>query len=612
MRFRSLHIAGVVFCAVFFFSTAAAQNAALKLQLAQQFEENEEWEKAQPLYEELFGAESNNYIYFNGLQRCYSQTKDYAHAIALTRRWIALHPDDVTQRSQLAGLYYDSGKEQTADSLWQAILSADQNNIGLYRLVANEMMEHRLYESSIRVYRDAKVKSGNPALFADELGTMYASLQRFTDATTEYTALLKATPDNLSFVQARLGTFVVRPEGLLAAHDVVSAAVHAAPENVVLHRLLAWIQMEQHRPDDAYAEYKIIDKLANSNGQEIFNFAQRLLQEHASKTAARAFREFTLSFPKSPFLPQAQFGFARAIEECRDNDTIPVPGGERIPDASDVNEDHPSYAGAIALYRRICSSNPSPDLAAKSLYRIGCIQFEKYFDLDAALATFQSIGQISREVLLQIGKIEIARNDLEQARKYFLKLGWFSDVSAQEQAAYFLARIDYYECHFDSALGHLQRFTTSLNSDHANNALQLQYFILENKTSAPQALEEFVRADLLIEQHKYGEALAQFRSISSRYAQTLLLDDALMKSAELCLVLHRYEEALSTFRFVADSLPTSIMNDRAQFRIGETYQTLHNASAASEAYQKLLAQFPNSLYAEEARKRIRLLRGQNY
>jgi tetratricopeptide (TPR) repeat protein len=482
------------------------------------------------------------------------------------------------------------------------------------------MMEHRLFDAGIKIYRDAKIKSGNAALFADELGTIYASLQRYSDAALEYVEMLKSTPDNFSFVQSRMSIFLVRPEGLLAAFNVVSAAVQAAPESIVLHRLLAWIYLEQHRSSDAYREYKTIDRLAGANGMEVYNFAQRLLQEHESRTAASAFREFTISHSSSPFFAQAQFGFARAIEEAsRSNDTLAAASGEYIAEISDVTEEHPSYAGAIALYRRILISSPSTELAAQSLYRIGCIQFEDFFDLDSAFTTFRRIKQMPRassltmDVALQSGKIELARGDLEQARKYFLELGSSPEIAAQEQAAYLLARIDYYAGRFDSALAHLRHFTTALNSDLANNALQLQYFILENKDSAPQALEEFVRADLLIERHKYTEALAGFQSIASRYAQTLLLDDALMKSAELCMLLHRCNEALSTFRFVADSLPSSIMNDRAQFRIGEIQQTvLHNDAAASEAYQKLLAQFPNSLYTEEARKRIRRLRGQAF
>ena len=617
---RPFYIAGIILCVVLFGSPAGAQNAPLKLQLAQQFEDNGEWENAQPLYEELFHSDSTSYIYYEGLQHCYVQLKKYTQALAITRRWIMLHPNDVNQRSQLAGLYFDSGSEPAADSLWQSILSVDPGSIGLNRLVANEMMEHRLFDAGIKIYRDAKIKSGNAALFADELGTIYASLQRYSDAALEYVEMLKSTPDNFSFVQSRMSIFLVRPEGLLAAFNVVSAAVQAAPESIVLHRLLAWIYLEQHRSSDAYREYKTIDRLAGANGMEVYNFAQRLLQEHESRTAASAFREFTISHISSPFFAQAQFGFARAIEEAsRSNDTLAAASGEHIADISDVTEEHPSYAGAIALYRRILISSPSTELAAQSLYRIGCIQFEDFFNLDSAFAAFRRIKQMPRassltmDVALQSGKIELARGDLEQARKYFLELGSSPEIAAQEQAAYLLARIDYYAGRFDSALAHLRHFTTALNSDLANNALQLQYFILENKDSAPQALEEFVRADLLIERHKYTEALAGFQSIASRYAQTLLLDDALMKSAELCMLLHRCNEALSTFRFVADSLPSSIMNDRAQFRIGEIQQTvLHNDAAASEAYQKLLAQFPNSLYTEEARKRIRQLRGQTF
>jgi tetratricopeptide (TPR) repeat protein len=144
----------------------------------------------------------------------------------------------------------------------------------------------------------------------------------------------------------------------------------------------------------------------------------------------------------------------------------------------------------------------------------------------------------------------------------------------------------------------------------ANDGLQLQYFVQENNTSAPQALAEFAKADLLMRQRKYSESLVQFQDIVNHYPTALLVDDAMMKIGELDLFLKRSDEAVKAFRFLVDSIPLSILKDRAQFRIAEICQTVFNSRVrAIEAYEKLLAQFPNSLYAEEARKRIRLLRG---
>jgi outer membrane protein assembly factor BamD (BamD/ComL family) len=93
----------------------------------------------------------------------------------------------------------------------------------------------------------------------------------------------------------------------------------------------------------------------------------------------------------------------------------------------------------------------------------------------------------------------------------------------------------------------------------------------------------------------------------------LLMDDAIIKIGELHLKLKQPSEAITAFRFIVDSIQLSILKDRAQFQIAEIYQkVLNNKAKAIEEYEKLLVQFPNSLYAEETRKRIRLLRGDNF
>ena len=182
----------------------------------------------------------------------------------------------------------------------------------------------------------------------------------------------------------------------------------------------------------------------------------------------------------------------------------------------------------------------------------------------------------------------------------------------QDQAAFKLAELNYFEAKFDSALSSLKRFNTNLTTDLANDALQLQYFIQENNNSATQALTEFAKADLLMRQRKYSESLVQFQDIVKHYSTALLLDDAMMKIGELYILLKRPNDAITAFHFIADSIQLSILKDRAQFKIAEICQTvLNNKAQAIEAYEKLLSQFPNSLYAEESRKRIRLLRGDN-
>jgi tetratricopeptide (TPR) repeat protein len=470
------------------------------------------------------------------------------------------------------------------------------------------MLQHRMYDQCIRIYLAGRSMTKSDATFADELGNLYAALQQYASASKEYLRLINTAPEQLSFVQLRLSAFTTKPEGISAASKTVKDEIRNSPDNIALHRLYTWLLSEERRYDEALEQYRIIDRLSNANGNELYNFAQRLQQERAYKTSAEAFKEIINEHKNLPLLPYAHFGYARALEELiAQTDSVVL-----------SSESQPTYNKPIQLYESLVAEYANPDLTAQSLYRIGVIKFDKLFDLDGALNAFNrmnnvpSTSNISNDAVLKIGDIQIARNDLAEARKEYNRLSKISPAMYQDQAAFKLAELNYFEAKFDSALSILKWFNTNLNTDLTNDALHLQFFIQENNTSAPQALTEFAKADLLIRQHKYSESLVQFQDIAKHYSTALLMDDAMMKIGELYLLLKHPNEAIAAFHFIADSIQLSILKDRAQFRIAEIYQTILNKKTqAIEAYEKLLAQFPNSLYAEESRKRIRLLRGDN-
>ena len=72
-----------------FYSVPYAQedDKITKLRLAQGFEEAGEWEHAVGLYEDLNRLDPKNFIFLDGLQRSYTQIKEYGKAINVVRRW---------------------------------------------------------------------------------------------------------------------------------------------------------------------------------------------------------------------------------------------------------------------------------------------------------------------------------------------------------------------------------------------------------------------------------------------------------------------------------------------------------------------------------------------
>ncbi|MCX7985021.1 MAG: tetratricopeptide repeat protein [Bacteroidetes bacterium] len=614
MKLLILYTCVFVIC----FSGASAQtlDATQRFQLAQQYEEAQQWETALTIYEELYRSSQQNFLYFQGLQRCYIQLKRYSDAITITHLWLQHHPNEIAIKITLAGLYYDAGEPKKADSLWSAILVDAGTNVAVHRLVAQEMLQHRLYDNAIETYRKARTISKNPTLYADELAILYFSLQQYEHGAEEYIRVLTQRPDNLSFVQSRLSSYASRPEAIRRVQKTIKQALQEYPSHLTLYRLALWVHIQLKQYFDAIEIAKQVDYLGKSPGNELFQLAQRFTQENNFLAASYAYAEYIRQFPTQP---HALFGFAYALHElCKQRDTIIVePRSILESDIPSINLPYEvTFHNALQWYREVLKHAPSLDLVAHTWFRIGMLYFDHLENLDSALTAFTMVVTFQRNTNLyfdavqKLGEVYTSKGALSEARACFGLSAYSPNETTRQLGQYFLACVEYYQGYFDSARTLLDPLTSKLATTIANDALALKLFIEENQTAAPQALAEFARAEYLTQQRKYSEAIELYRTIIRRYPSAPLIDDAYINLGQLYMKQWHFHDALTTFRIVTDSLPLSIWKDKALWYIGLIYERgLHQTLQAIKTYEELLTRFPNSLFAENSRKRIRFLRG---
>ncbi len=597
-------------------------DAEFQLRLAQSFEQTGDWERAAALYEKLYGAQPDNELYFEGLRRANLQLRAYEKVVNLVELRLKAQPGNMALLASLGSIYYESGSEQKADSIWNRLIEIDPKNIGLYRVVASQMMEHRLFEQAVNTYRAGRTASGSENAFTDELAGLYTVLQQYTAASIEFIRLLKAYPQQLPFIENRIASFTIRDAGLRAAIEVTRDEVRRGPENIVLRKLDAWLSMEGKDYQTALEEYRVIDRLSNSNGAELLDFARRASLEGSYFIASQAFHDIIDRSRNLAIVSQARFGYARSMEDLSSEaDSSEVPPATHAslhydPSPTRISETKKSFQNVVQLYEAVISDYPNSDLAAQSFYRIGIIHMERFFDLNDALESFGKAksatrtAELTADASMKTAEVYVLQNDLTSARNEYQSLLRIPYPTYQQSAQFRIAELDYFGGKFDSTLIDLKPLTANLGSDLSNDALLLQYFVMENKESKPAALGEYAKADLLMRQQKYAESLARFTDIVKTYPTTLLVDDATLRIAELHLLLNQLNEALATFQHIVNDMPESILRDRAQMRIAETFQRiLKDKDKAIAAYEQILSKFPNSLYLEQARKRIRQLRG---
>lgn len=607
----------ILFLLFAFWGISRAQPQDLKFRLAQSYEQAGNFETAARLYEELLAKDQSNYVYFGSVHRMYLQLKRYDDAIALVQRRLVLTPGDLPTRASLASVYYKAGREEEAYAEWEKTIAAEPANPGVYRLVAQSMIENRLLDKTAELYRRARVACNDPNLFTLDLAQLLVTSMDYAGASTEFLSWLRQNPTQLGFVQGRIATFSNKAEGRSAAIEAVRNELRRSNDSK-LYELLGWVYLEGKDYTNGFDAYRKLDNLTNAQGGQIYAFAERAFKERAFDVAAKAYLE-AIKVPIAPAkLPYAKYGYANTLKEMSalaDTMRGVVTTGQ-VP----ATESQPQYVGAVAYFREIINEYPHSEFSAKSYYQIGTIQFERFFDLDGALASFESVerefpGQniIHYDVALKIGEVLTSRGDTARATaKYrFVAAAINATPDQHDEANYRLAELEYFGGKFQDAIQRLGDITMNLKADYANDALQLLSFLQENKTTGEAALAQFARAGFLAEQRRNTEAIPLFLNLIEKYPQALLIDDALMKVAALQTQARLYADAIKSYeRLLSQFKENSIILDKAQFNIGEIYQFgVSDKTSAIMAYEKLLVDFPQSILVTTARKRIRELRG---
>ncbi len=606
---RSLNI---IFLSAFCLFVCAGQTSDNKFRLAQSYEQGGDFENAVTLYKELLHADPANYVFFDGLRRAYIQLKRYNDAIALIQQRLASNTKDVNVLCLLGNALYQSGKEKEAFAAWEAALFVDPKNANLYRLVSNAYLENRLLEKTAELYRRARSACGDENLFTLELAQLLGVTMDYRGATTEFLRYLAQMPTQLGYAQSRLAQFTGKGEARSAAIEALGSA-KVRPDELTVQRLLGWLILEGKNYADAFDVYKRIDKLANAQGVELYLFADRAYKEGAYAVAADAYQAAAEAPLPKDRLPYAKFGYALAMKELSVLADTTHEGSQ----ASGA-ESYSRYATAIDYFRSVVAEYPNSDLAAKSYYHIGRIQFERYFDLDGALASFASaekslaaMSPVRFDVALRIGEVLTAKGDTTNAALRFRTAIAAPNATPdqQDEATYRLAELEYFGGNFKEAIRLLGNISANLKADFTNDALQLLSFLQENTSEAQ--LREFARADFLARQKKNTEAISLLQGLIEKNSQALFVDDGLMRIAALQTQARLYNDALASYQTLLDKFKeSSIALDKAQFNIARLYDVnLRDKQNAIAAYEKLLASYPQSLFVDQARKRIRELRG---
>jgi tetratricopeptide (TPR) repeat protein len=571
-------------------------------QLAAQYAATGEQQKALELYQALF--KKDNEAYFPNYIKCLLSLKKFDDAETITKKMIHKHPENSDYVITLGTVYIQNGNTDKANNLYDDLLKklpADQNYI---TSVANQFYQASDIDYAIKTLEQGRKVLKQDNLFAFELITLYRFKGDKIALTEEY---LNFLPTNAAYITQAENILSGLYEGD-ADYDILKAAlfkrIQKEPDQTIYIDLLIWQYLQQKDFDQALNQQLALDCRNNDGSNSIFELCHTLTSNEAYDAAIRGY-EYLIAKGKD-----GQLYIPSKIELINTKNLKITAGKYTGADLAGLEQD---YNDLLTEFGR----NSNTAFAMQKLAKLLVFKLHKLPEAQKLLEEVINIPGINNYLQasckLDLGDIYLVTGRQWDATLLYSQVEKdFPNTDMGQDARFRNAKLAYYTGDFTWAKRQLDVLKAATTQLIANDALNLSLLISDNLAadSTGAALKVYARADLLIFAEEPDKAVATLDSIDKKFPGNTLSDDILMAKARILIQEKNYTDAIAPLKKIVADHPFNLWADDAVFMLGDIYENqLNDKAQAKTYYQKIITDYPGSLWINEARKRFRIIRG---
>ena len=584
---------------------AAAQQT--NEQLAAYYYDHGEYAQAAQLYEGLYKQSSNKY-YYQRLLSTYLQLEQYRDAVKLVERRRKSNGKELSLYVDEGVVYLRQKQEKSALKCFDKAIDAITTNLQPVPDLAMAFVSAGRPDYAARTYLKAREKTRNRQLYFNELVGVYQQMGNYTAMTDEYFDLLDNYPGMMSSIQISMQRALQEaPDERLGegVRRALVSRVQEHPENKTYLEMMIWFALQQKDFRFALEQAEAIDaRFPDLGGKQLLRVAQIAQNNDDLAVAADAYRKLTAKGKESPLYFDARVGELE-VEFAQINHNYTV-------DSKSLATLQAKYLAAFGELGKNERTIPlMRNYAALMAYHGGEAQAAVDM-LDDALEIPRLRPQLRDEIKLELGDLLLFVGQTWDASLLYMQVEKANkeDVLGA-MGKYRNARLSYYNHDFEWAKSQLNVLRASTSKLIANDAMELSLLISDNmeEDSTYDMLELFADADLLLYRNMLDSAWDAFDAVSSHAMSHPLLDEVLMRKAQIRMKQGRYDEADSLLNRLVNFYPNDITADDALMMRAElNEEKLERPQTALECYEKLLLDYPTSLYVDRARKRYNTLK----
>ena len=568
-------------------------------QLANNYYEKGDFEKAKLIYEELLKGSPSNTQYFLRTVDCYQQLQMYDVA----EKTIQDRYNKYKQGVFLVELGYNfqlQKNDSKAKSYYEQAIDKIKISPNDVYGIGNSFEKKVLLEYAVKAYQTGMQVQPNYN-FNFQIGMLYGQLGK-TDLMIDM--LLTESyqnPQNSNLIQTQLSRFMNGETDNTAFKDAMRKALilkTQKDQDVFWNHYLSWFYVQQKEFGKAFIQEKAIYKREPESLISIVNLSQFAINEDDTDTAEEILNFILQNTKDLDLLVESNARLMQIkIDKAQEKD-YPVITNE-LQQLLTTYEITPFTLSLQLIQAHFLAFNLKKTEEAKAIVKRA---------LELNLNAYQQA-----DAKMELADILLLEEKFNQALIYYsqIQLDLKNDVMTYE-ASLKAAKTSYFKTDFDWALTQFKALKSANTQLIANDALEYFLLINDNKAadSTQTALKQFAKGDFLIYQNKKQEAIAQFQSILKAYKGQEIEAVTMLRLGKIYESLKDYNSALSQYQQIIDHHSDGIYVDEALFFSAEIYNDeLHDIEKAKPLYEKVIFNHQDSIYFVDARKKYRELRG---
>jgi len=572
-----------------------SQNIQQQLRTADALVNNHHFESALNLYQNIYKTDKRNLSAIIGIKKCLVGLQEYNRLITFLEDVLKSQPARSPLYTDLGEAYFLNDEREKAFSVWHAHLERNNNDPGVYRLVAMAMIRQRLYDEAIEVYIEAINQFKKQESLHVDIANLYRAQLNYEKACEHYLQYYLTRPKQIAFLQRQLLTLSDKGQDIAPVVNAINSFMLKHPDQDKVREILAGLYLKDKEFDKAFAIYQSLET-DKSNGAYIQKYA---LEAHANKAYSNAINGFEYlmqNYLASPLIKQSYFYLGRSYA------SLAYAQGDSEESAQNMQQ-------AVKIYNDIISSNERSALAFNSYTNLAGIYFKYYFDLDRTIINYQKYlkynkkGKTRDRILILLGDTYLTKSQMEKATKTY-QLASHKDYL--NIAKFKIAEVYFYNTEFKKAEDSLnQLLSNTKSSDPLMNNILSRWMLLKTSSEDSISLSRYAHADLLKFQKKQALAAEEFDELSQN--NNILRAQAGINASKLYSRLGKHEESKSVLINLQKNIPEDKDIDEIIFLLAQTEENLKNQESALELYHQLMTHYPNSLLIHRAREKARLL-----